>query len=70
MIKLAWQNLPQNWEFTGFMLGECLDEKGRSITKENLPKQTPQKYVDPTVGALFEARDKDTCRAINRRPGL
>ena len=69
MIKSAWQKMPKNWDFTRFMFGECLSEKGWSITKENLPKRTPEKAVDLTVEALLEAHDPDACRAINHCPG-
>ena len=44
-------------EFTRFMVGECLNEKGWSITKESLPKRTSEKARDPTVEALLEAHD-------------
>ena len=41
------------------MFGECLNEKGWNITKENLPKLTSEKARDPTVEAWLEARDPD-----------
>ena len=49
----------KNWEFTRFMSRECLNEKGWSITKENLPKRTTEKARDPTVEALLEVHDPD-----------
>ena len=69
MITSAWQKLPKNWELTRLMFGECLNEKGWSITKEDLPKQTAEKARDPTVEALLEAYDPDVRRAINHCPG-
>ena len=51
--------MPKYWEFTRFMFRECLNDKGWSITKENLPKRTSEKARDPTVEALLEAHDPD-----------
>ena len=68
MIVSAWQKMPKTFEFTKFMFRECLNEKGWSITKENLPKQIPEKAGDPTEEALLEAHVPKAEKANNHCP--
>ena len=51
--------MPKTWSSPDLCSGSILNEKGRSITKENLPKRTPEKAGDPTEDALLEAHDPD-----------
>ena len=62
--QVSLTKLPKKLGVHQIMFGECLTEMGRSMTKENLPKRTPEKAVDPTVKSLVGSSCLDACSAI------